>query len=146
MEPRDWGDVTLQAVGMRIVAAATTDRDMNNDPSETLFLLFNAHPRAILFHLPPLNNAANFRWEAVLDTSVPNSVEPRMHGGGKMIRVPDRTLVLYRLAADAQRPRQRWRTDRRLMRTRQSQAAASTGADRSTSSGMRAKSWRNRSA
>ena len=68
MDDAAWNNPAARCLGFRLEGSAIDEVDEEGNPvvDDTLFVMLNANPESVVFHLPPHEPGA--RWERVLDT------------------------------------------------------------------------------
>lgn len=103
MTAADWADHHLAALGVRIAAEASEERDDNDTPvlGDTLLILINGEPRARPFTLPSPPQPS-MCWESLLDTAEAEGTpaSPRRAAGSATVTLVDRSIVLFRAVND----------------------------------------------
>jgi glycogen operon protein len=108
MTSQDWADGSLTALGIRLAdARADLPSVREADVSGTILVLINAGRRSVTFRLPPIDGDPTLRWLVVVDTSASGGESGRTHGADRIVRLPDRTMVV--LTPTAHRARRRAR-------------------------------------
>lgn len=99
MEAQHWHDTTLHCFGMLLDGRAPTSGRRQPGKEATLLMLFNAYHSPVEFTLPDC--AGSTEWTRLLDTNASESSETPSFKIGTPYLVTDRSLVLFRLNAEA---------------------------------------------
>jgi glycogen operon protein len=106
----DWKNESARVLGVRLAGDAIDEVDVRGRQitGDTLFVILNAHARAVSFHMPA--HRPGVLWEQMIDTREGRGRRRtrRLVRGGTSYRVEARSLALFRLqtgaAAAAQEP------------------------------------------
>ncbi len=103
MTAADWADQRLAALGVRIAAEASEERDDNGLPviGNTLLILINGEPRSRSFTLPSAPQPA-MCWEMLLDTAETDGLPASRSrvAGGALVTLVDRSMVVFKATGD----------------------------------------------
>jgi glycogen operon protein len=106
MVEADWKNESARSLGVRLAGDAIDEVDERGRPitGDTLFVIFNAHPRGVSFHLPA--HRPGLLWEQMIDTREGHGRRRtrRLVRGGTSYRVAGRSLALFRLQTAASVP------------------------------------------
>ncbi|HYE14550.1 MAG TPA: glycogen debranching protein GlgX [Pyrinomonadaceae bacterium] len=106
MTEADWKNAQLRSLGVRLAGDAIDEVDERGEriTGDTLFIILNAHHRAVSFVVPPAHRRG-VNWEQVIDTREGHGRRKtrRLIRGGTTYRAEARSLALFRLPADSAR-------------------------------------------
>ena len=101
MSSEHWQDKSARCLGMMLDGRAQASGIKRPAADATLLLVLNAHHDVVLFKLPEV--AGGVRWEMLVDTNLPDLVEPKPFPFGQEYEVTGRSLLLF--ALKSKRPR-----------------------------------------
>ena len=94
----DWYNTSFHALGLALHGNAIEELGPQGETiiGDTLAILLNAGPEAVMFDLPRHADQPPARWELLIDTALPNAREATFFVALRPVPVAERSLLLLR--------------------------------------------------
>lgn len=95
LQEKDWSDDGMRCFGMIVDGRARPSGIPRRGQELTVLIVFNGHHDVVSFTLPEAINGQ--QWKRIIDTNLPDDVDPVPFGSGDKYDVTGRSLLLFTL-------------------------------------------------